>query len=41
MELDGLIQVRRDAPLLESEVKTDSKVIEKRGSTRTARGKER
>jgi hypothetical protein len=29
MELDGLIKVRRDAPLLESESKADGEVVER------------
>jgi hypothetical protein len=33
MELNGLIQVSLDTPLLESDLKADGKVVEKQGST--------
>jgi hypothetical protein len=32
MEIDGLIKVRRDAPLRESACKADGKVVERRRS---------
>jgi hypothetical protein len=34
MELNGLIQVSLDTPLLESDLEADGKVVEKQGSTR-------
>jgi hypothetical protein len=38
MELDGLIQVRRDAPLRESASKAGSEVVERRRSIRMTGG---
>lgn len=38
MELDSLIQVGQDVPLLESESKATGKVVKKWGSTGVARG---
>jgi len=40
IEVNGLIQVRLITSLLESVMETDSKVVERHGSTRMTRGTE-